>query len=161
MSVSRVDGLASGPQGSEQVFEARKRFVRLHAAEAIAKGDLVAFDFTLDSGAEQDPGHGVRIKRADVDDTSNDFLNQVVGVAAEAISSGEIGAVQVSGRCTFCKISGSTDPGLLLKANATAGNGGQAYAGDEIMLPFGMIIKYSGNANAADSDVYLINPMNL
>tara|TARA_R110000824_G_scaffold36410_5_gene113270 strand:- start:1007 stop:1471 length:465 start_codon:yes stop_codon:yes gene_type:complete len=152
-TVTKVDGVAG-------VFEQRKRFVRLHAAGAITKGDLVAFDFALDSTAEQDPGHGVRINVADSDEATSDWLSQAVGVATEAIAAGELGTVQVSGRCDICKAASSLDPGLFVMANTTAGNGVVAYATSALQLPVGMFIKF-GTTNTADSSVYLMNPLNL
>lgn len=163
MSVSKVDGLSTrkdGSGGSTANFENRARSVRLHATEAIAKGDLVAFDLTLDSSSEQDPGHGIRIKRADSDDTTDDELRQAIGVATEAIASGSVGPIQVSGRCNICKVKASIDVGLLIKANTTAGDGAIAYASGDIQLPLGMLVKF-GTADTADSQVLLFNPANL
>ena len=152
-TVSKIDGFNG-------VKEQRARFVDLYATEAIAKGDLVAFDFTLDSTNEQEPGHGIRICRADSDDTTDDFKSQWIGVAVEAIASGKYGTVQVSGRCNICKVAASIDAGLLVKANTTAGNGAVAWTNSEIILPTAMFVAF-GSAHAADSTVLLLNPFNL
>jgi len=163
MSVSKVDGIGTrkdGSGGATANFENRARSVRLHATEAIAKGDLVAFDFTLDSSSEQEPGHGIRIRRADSNDTTDDEFSQGIGVALETISSGSVGSVQVSGRCNVCKVKASIDVGLLIKPNTTPGDGAIAYASGDIQLPLGMLVKF-GTADTADSQVLLFNPANL
>ena len=164
MSVSKVDGIGTrkdGSGGETANFESRVKSVRLHATEAIAKGDIVALDFTLDgSSLEQDPGHGIRIRRADSDDTTDDEFRQGIGVALEAISSGSVGPVQVSGRCNVCKVKASIDVGLLIKPNTTPGDGAIAYASGDIQLPLGMLVKF-GTADTADSQVLLFNPCNL
>ena len=170
--VSKIDGLASGPFGSEQVRESRKRFVRLFVEETVAKGDCVAFSITaaLDGTDPTDYGYGNIVKLANSSESTN---SQIVGVATEAVtmSSAEVTAkawklctVQVSGRCDFVKVADVTAvaPGDRLIASTTDGqcekiaDGG---SGDTDLI-FALHL-VDGTNGTADSQAYLINPFNL
>ena len=168
--VSKIDGLASGPHGSEQVKESRKRFVSFYVEETVAKGDCVAFSITadLDGTDATDYGYGNIVKLANSGEAANE---QAIGIAAEAVtmSSADVTnkawkrcSVQVAGRCDFAKIDNDTSnpvPGELLIASATDGQA-EKYDGNEVTLPFA-IHMVEGTDGAADSTVYLINPFNL
>ena len=107
-TVTRVDGF-------NNVNEQRKRFVRLYASEAIAKGDAVAID-----SATSTYGLGNHVLKAASGEAGN---KAVLGVAVEAITSGELGKIQVSGICTVAKILDTSDAlGNVLCASGTDGS---------------------------------------
>jgi len=172
--VSKIDGLASGPQGSEQVRESRKRFVRLFVEETVAKGDCVAFSITaaLDGTDPTDYGYGNIVKLANSGEATN---SQVIGVAAEAVTMSsddvtnkawKLCSVQVAGRCDFVKVAdiesggASPAPGNLLIASSTDGQA-EKYQASAVDLPFAIHLVDGSNDGVADSQVLLINPANL
>jgi hypothetical protein len=145
-TVTKIDGFAG-------VNEARKRFVRLHAGETIAKGDCVAIHVL---GTTY--GAGNTVLRADQGDVPNKL---VVGVAAETITSGEFGNIQVSGVCDFAKILDTADaPGDILCASSTGGSLTKMdVSSTHADLPCAILL-VEGTANTADSTVLLLNPCN-
>ena len=169
----KIDGIGTRKDGSGgfATNTARyERFVRMFASEAIAKGDVLCFDFANTTGVStgaQGFGNHVKIVAADTLLTS-----QAIGVAAEAIASGDLGLVQVGGVCEFAKSDGSaTAPGaLLVGGNATDStnglfvpidtSGGQGSGGEGDQLPCAILI-FDDGADEADSKVYLLNPANL
>lgn len=162
---SRVDGVGTRKNptaGGDDLanFHNPVKEVRLFASEAITKGDLVAFDF---NATEPTHGYGNHVMICDQDDATN---SQGIGVAAEAIASGELGLIQVGGVCTFAKVDESAvangdvlgrspDAGLLdlFDSSAAANSGGDA-------LPVALCIKKAAD-DTASSVVYLLNPANL
>ena len=139
------------------------KFVRLYAAEAITKGQAVAYTF---SATEPTNGWGSTVSLADSDDITN---MHAIGVAAETIASGDL--IQVYGVCSFAFVNGgasvsdsnigqllcvSDDEGeleLILGGGAAVGAGGGTF-GVAHLLNF-------GTDATADSTIFLINPMNL
>ena len=165
--VSKIDGLASGPHGSEQVGEKRARFVRLYATETLAKGDAVAFDLSVETNGEALYVKKAKSDAADAADTI--ALRQAIGICGEAFTlSGtnyEPVSVQVGGLCDFAKILDTNDnPGTLLQSSTTGGQLTEASvsgnAEDVFILPVGILV-VEGDAATANSTVYLMNPMNL
>ncbi len=134
--------------------------VRLFASEAITKGDLVAFDFAATEPAN---GYGNHIKICDQDDALN---AHGIGIAAEAIASGDLGLVQVAGVCTFAKVDESAvADGQLLGRSPDAGlldlfdtSGNPDVGGDDMAVA--VCIKKAAD-DTASSTVYLLNPANL
>tara|TARA_R100000808_G_C2130265_1_gene139608 strand:- start:642 stop:1169 length:528 start_codon:yes stop_codon:yes gene_type:complete len=172
-TVNKLDGFAG-------VNELRKRFVSMYASEAIAKGDCVALDF---SATEPTHGYGnhvriARLQTATIMSSQAALGNHIVGVAAEAITSGEVGSIQVYGHCTFAKCSdiasafdggsaalSDSDEGCILTSSEEAGHFGaydssaaMGVGGDSFMAA--ILIEY-GTADTADSTVWLLNPANL
>lgn len=137
---SKVDGFA----GSN---ETRKRFVRLYASEALVKGDAVAIDT-----ATTTYGSGNHVKKADSGEAG---FKIVLGVAAEAIASGEIGSIQVAGVCDFAKLLDTGDAlGDVLHSSGTAGS--MTLIAADNAVPAAIILA-EGTANTADSTVLLLN----
>ena len=153
-SVSKIDGIgtrrnASGTEVSN--FEERTRFVRFYAAEAIAKGDAVCIDV-----ATSTYGYGNSIKKAD---SGTPGISCAIGVAAEAISNGASGPIQVGGLCDFAKLLDTGDsPGHLVAASGTAGS--MTLVAGVTDLPCALIV-VEGTATNANSTVFLLNPANL
>tara|TARA_A100001515_G_scaffold144997_1_gene151217 strand:- start:90 stop:587 length:498 start_codon:yes stop_codon:yes gene_type:complete len=159
----KVDGIGTrkdGAGGESVNLASPKQIRRFYASEAISKGDLVALDF---AATEPTNGYGNHVKICDTGDALN---AQGIGVAVEAIASGEVGLVQVQGMCTFAKVdesavtdgdflTSSSDAGLLdiYTTDAAFGSGGDA-------LPVAVCVKKAAD-DTASSSVYLINPMNL
>jgi predicted RecA/RadA family phage recombinase len=159
----KIDGIGTRKDGSggESANLANPvQIRRFYASEAITKGDLVALNF---AATEPDNGYGNHILICDTGDALN---AQGIGVAIEAISSGDLGRVQVQGICTFAKVDRSavtdgdfltsgSDAGLLdvYTTDAAFGSGGDA-------LPVAVCVKRASD-DTASSTVYLINPMNL
>ena len=151
--VSKIDGLASGPQGSEQVFEQRKRFIQMFTTVAVAKGDALC----IDPGTSTN-GLGNHVKLADIaaKDTSH-----VIGVAGEDGAIGDLISVQVGGVCDYADLDDlSDDPGDLLGAGATAGRFTIMDASKADALPAAILLA-EGSAGSGNSTVYLLNPLNL
>jgi len=162
---SRVDGVGTRKNptaGGDDLANLHNpvKQVRLFASEAIAKGDLVAFDF---SATEPTHGYGNHVLICDQGDALN---SQGIGVAAEAIAQDDLGLIQVSGVCTFAKVDQSavtdgdllgrgTDAGLLdlYDTSAAANAGGDA-------LPVALCIAKAAD-DSASSTVYLLNPANM
>ena len=134
-TVTKLDSSAgSGLTGI--VYEQRQRFVRLYAAETIAKGDCVAID-----QATSTYGLGNHIRVA-VRSTST--KNHAFGIASEAIASGELGKVQVAGICTFAKVdTGEATVGQLLCAGNASTVGYVA----------GSLDQYDINVNSGEADM--------
>ena len=159
----KIDGIGTRKDGAGSFtsnLANPARFVQLFASEAITKGDLVAFDF---SGTEPTNGYGNHVLICDTGDATNAIG---IGVATEAIASGELGRIQIQGVCTFAKVDVSAvtngqllgsgaDAGLLdlYDTSAAAGSGGD-------MLPVAISIS-EGADDTAVSTVYLLNPANL
>lgn len=160
----KLDGLGKiGAAGASRT-EDRTKFLSFYADENIAKGNTVALSL---SDAEPANGWGNHILIAD----SGDALNMhAIGIAVEAITSGEIGVVQVAGVCEVAMCSADTlaDDGqhgmLVCQQNAPGElelydtSGTPAAGGDT--LPLGILIDFGTDATA-DSTVFLINPANL
>ena len=109
MSVAKVDGFGVRSLGNGYLAnqEERKRFVRMFAAEALAKGDLVAMDFASGAVAATEPtnGWGSTVKKANTGVLGGHIA---CGIATETIASGDIGTIQVYGYCDFAKLSTGT-----------------------------------------------------
>jgi hypothetical protein len=153
--VSKVDGFAG-------VDEKKKRFVRLSAYGGdIPKGTAVCFSTAAGVLTDDDGlGYGICIQAAT---TAAVATQQVIGIAAEAISDTEIGVVQVGGLCEFA-ITNSTAaaPGDLLMADASTAGQLEVYAfsaGNGMACAIHMADGTSDTA--ADSTVYLLNVANL
>ena len=177
----RIDGIGTRKSGTTSAITASnpaelvnvarpKKFVRLFNSEggAIAKGDLVALDF---SASEPASGYGNHIKKADTGDALN---MHAVGIAAEAIADGDLGLVQVFGFCDFAICSdladaggvalADADEGQFLTVSAEAGrlrdyDSSTALGSGGDSVPVAILIEY-GTADTADSQVFLINPLN-
>lgn len=161
----KIDGLGfaglSSTDGTARV-ENREKFLSFYASEAITKGDLVAFDF---SASEPTNGYGNHVKICETD-TDSGLGAHGIGVAAEAISSGAVGIIQVAGVCDFAKVDisettdgrllcGGAESGLMdaLTTDAAFGAGGDAFA-------TAILISDAADDTAA-SVVFLLNPANL
>ena len=173
---TRVDGIGSRKSGADSstfsslgILTANKtepsKFVRLYATEAIAKGDAVAYDF---SATEPTNGWGSHIMIADSANLTN---MHVIGIAAEAIAITDIGLVQVYGKCSFAKVNGAasvsdSNIGQLLCVSDQAGElelilgGGAAVGAGGGTFGVAHLLDFVTDG-AADSVVFLINPMNL
>lgn len=162
----KIDGLGfaglSSSDGTARV-ENREKFLSFYASEDIAKGDLVAFDF---SATEPANGYGNHVLIAHTTDALN---AQGIGVAAEAITNGEVGIIQVAGMCDFAKVDESevtdgrlccagSSAGLMdaLTTDAAFGSGGDTFA-------VAICVKQdtASPADEANSVVFLLNPANL
>ena len=156
-TVSKVDGVAG-------VDEKKKRFVRLSAFGAdIPKGTAVCFSTAAAVLTDDDGlGYGICIQAA-LTSGVNVATQQVIGIAAEAITDTQIGSVQVGGLCEFA-ITNSTAaaPGDLLMADASTAGQLEVYAfsaGNGMACAIHMADGTSDTA--ADSKVYLLNVANL
>jgi len=174
-TVRKIDGFGTRKDGSggEVVnLNEEPRFIELFAQESIAKGDIVALsiDSAIDGTDSTDYGYGNIVKKAA---SGTPAIAQVLGVAAEAVtlSSDDVSnaawkkiSIQVRGRCEFVKVAdvegggASPAPGNLLIASSTAGQA-EAYAAAAVTAAFGIHLE-DGTDGAADSVVYLINPLN-
>ena len=169
-TVTKIDGLASGPQGSEQVFEQRGRFIRMFASATMVKGDVVAIDTAVSTF-----GLGNSVQPANSGDATIIFA---IGVCADsdpnnvgpdasgvahAIAVGELVLVQVSGLCTFCKVDLSESvPGQALVGGGTAGVADGSDSSSKITAPFAInIVEDVDGTDGAVSTVLLLNPANL
>ena len=96
----KVDGFGTRYIGSDKLvnINTRDTFVRVIADEAITKGDLIAFNF---ANTEPNSGYGNHVL---ICHTTTILSSQGIGVATEAIASGDIGLIQVSGVCRFAKV---------------------------------------------------------
>ena len=164
MSVNptKVDGIGTRKDGSGgDVLNTATdlKIRRYEASEAIAAGDLVAFDL---NGTEPTRGYGNVIKVCD----TGDALNGVgFGVALEAIASGAVGDVQVQGICSTAKVdvSDATD-GKLLGPGSTSGlldlfDTSAAFGSGGDALPVAICV-VKGASDGAVSKVYLLNCLN-
>ena len=158
MSVAKVDGFGVRLLGTttQANTETRGKFVRMFASEAITKGDAVGFNF---NDTEPANGYGNHVMVADTDDTTGEFNINAIGIATQAIASGDLGVIQVGGVCTFAKlVVASAAPGQLLGQAATGGS--IQLIGDDVTLGLALNIKEGTNVTA-DSTVWLLNPANL
>jgi hypothetical protein len=153
----KVDGIGTrlksdGTFDEVNVGGHRPEFVRLYAAEAIAKGEAVCIDVSTSTN-----GLGNHIVKAKGDSAALSFA---IGIAAEAIASGDIGLVQVAGVCEFAILLRSTSvPGQGLSASDTAGAIDiRAGATDAVLA---ISLAEGSSDTAADSTVLLTNPANL
>jgi hypothetical protein len=149
----RIDGIGTrkdGSGGDSANFANEKQFRRLYATEALSKGDTVCIDFTVSTY-----GLGNHVKKATV---GANATTCAVGVAAEKISSGDLGKIQVRGLCTFADIDDTNDaPGDALGAGANGGRFTIAVVGQTACA----ILVTEGTAGSNDTTVYLLNPANL
>jgi hypothetical protein len=160
----KLDGLGKTDAAGTSRVENREKFLSFYASEAISKGDSVALDF---SATEPTNGYGNHVLKCDTDDALN---QHAIGIAVEAISSGDVGIIQVAGVCDVANCSdidsmSDSNEGALLAASpeegrlelydtsAAAGSGGDS-------LPLAILIEF-GTADTADSSVFLLNPANL
>ena len=159
----KIDGIGTrkdGSGGESANLANPEQFRRLFASEAITKGDLVALDF---AATEPTNGYGNHVLICDTGDALN---AQGIGIATEAIASGDLGRIQVHGVCAFAKVDVSavtdgdfltsgSDAGLLdvYTTDAAFGSGGDA-------LPVAICIAQHSD-DTAKSKVYLLNPANL
>ena len=147
-------------------FERQKKFVMYYASEALTRGDAVALNFAATEPAN---GYGNHVLLADTDDALN---QHAMGVVVQDASSGALVEVQVEGYCDFAKINASAydgsngNDGLMLAASATGGQLGlkdvdEAQGdGSGIATGVAILVKEGTAAAAADSKVWLINPLN-
>lgn len=174
-TVSKIDGLASGPQGSEQVFEQRKRFVRMVAfnttssVRSLAVGDVMALSTGTSiadgSGFDLDAAFGVGNIVDLADGNSSPLLNAVVGVLSTAVDIPANGHafidVQVSGKAQ-AKVAGSTDAaavvGDLFVPSNVAGQSRKEAGHAEVA--FAIALTTSAASDGALCDVMLLNPLN-
>ena len=156
-------GVGSSDSNAVAIVENREKFLAFFASEDITKGDLVALDF---SATEPTNGYGNHILICDTGDALN---AHGIGVAAEAISSGDVGMVQVAGMCDFAKLDESAvADGGLLGAGSDAGlldiydtSAAAASGGDTLPVAISVKENTSGSADEADSVIFLLNPANL
>tara|TARA_R110001592_G_scaffold324007_2_gene603483 strand:- start:10321 stop:10830 length:510 start_codon:yes stop_codon:yes gene_type:complete len=167
MSVSRVEGLASGPQGSEQVSEQRKRFVRLVATAVdsggdvtYTKGDVVALCIAatalggVDAIVTFGPLQAIK-KAAAITELA------CVGVAAETITvkegKSEFISVQVEGFVKSANVATATTIGLQIFPSGTAGQGALLTGSDpDTNKPYALAL---ANASGNLCDLLLLNPL--
>tara|TARA_R110002074_G_scaffold2918_2_gene16073 strand:- start:1261 stop:1776 length:516 start_codon:yes stop_codon:yes gene_type:complete len=168
-TVSKIDGLASGPQGSEQVFEQRGRFIRMFASATMVKGDVVAIDTAVSTF-----GLGNSVQPANSGDATIIFA---IGVCADsdpnnvgpdasgvahAIAVGEEVLIQVGGLCTYCKVDVSESaPGGALVSGSGVGVA-DVFDASSLSPPFAINIAESAGPNddRAASTVLLLNVAN-
>lgn len=156
----KIDGIGTrkdGSGGETANLPEPKKFVRLYASEAIAKGDVVCLDF---SDTEPSQGYGNAIRIADSNATNDGCeLRSAIGVAVEAITSGSLGRVQVYGVCDIAKATtGSCAPGEPVTVHTDPGELAVASSAEDLVV--GIYIK-DGTDGTASSSVFLINPANL
>ena len=146
-----MSGIPYKLDGLDGDNEVRAKFVSFYATEAIAKGEVVAIDTATSTN-----GLGNHVKKAESDQAGYAIG---LGIAAEAIASGDAGQIQVSGVCTFAiLLDENDDAGNLLGVSAT---GGQLTAmAAATQLPVAVMLS-EGTAATADTTVYLLNNHNL
>ena len=85
----KIDGFGTRYIGSDKTVNVNTRdtFVRVIADEAITKGDLIAFNL---ANTEPTSGYGNHVL---ICDTDTILSSQGIGVATEAIASGDIGSI--------------------------------------------------------------------
>ena len=163
----KIDGIGTrlksdGTFNEPNVGGHRSKFVRLFAAEAIAKGDAVAIDVGSDAN-----GLGNHIKIADGNVNAISFG---IGVAAEATPTGHDFStmddpailVQVAGFCDFAKVIESTcEPGQGLSVSDTPGIMDIRAGATDSVLALQLKDATPSSDSAATSTVYLCNPLNL
>ena len=154
-----MSGIPYKLDGLDGDNEVRATFSSFYASEALVKGDAVAIDTATSTN-----GLGNNVLKADTGDVGNVV---VLGVAAEAIASGDVGQIQVGGVCTFAKLLDTSDVlGNTVAASGTAGSLTLAEDQDDgggnavYLVPCGIILA-EGTANTADSTVYLFNTHNI
>tara|TARA_R110001583_G_scaffold144666_4_gene296627 strand:+ start:631 stop:1134 length:504 start_codon:yes stop_codon:yes gene_type:complete len=163
---SRVDGVgtrinSSGLFNEPNLGGQREKFVRMFASEAIAKGDVVCFDF---ADVEPTNGYGNHVRIADANATQTTTavaqeLRSAIGIASEAIASGDLGLIQVQGYCDYAKATtGSCAPGEPVTCHTDPGELAVVSSAETIAL--GIYIA-DGTDGTASSKVFLINPANL
>ena len=155
----KVDGFGTRYIGPDRIvnIDERQKFVRLFASEDIAKGDVVCFDF---KNTEPANGYGNHVLIADSNVTTDGCeLRSAIGVAAEAIASGDIGRIQVAGVCDFAKATiANCAPGEPVTVHTDPGELTVAASVEDVVV--GIYIK-DGSDGTASSSVYLVNPANL
>lgn len=161
MSVIKLDGVGTrkGLNGAADVANknSSERFVSMFATNAIAKGDVVCFDF---QDTEPANGYGNHVQIADSNATDDGCeLRSAIGIAAEAIAAGALGSIQIAGRCDFAKATtGSCAPGEPVTVHTDPGELAVSSSAEDLIV--GIYIK-DGSDGTASSSVYLINPANL
>lgn len=166
--VSKIDGLASGPFGSEQVFEQRGRFIRMFASATMVKGDVVAIDTAVSTfglGNSVQPANSAQPHRFAIgvcaDSDPNNVGPDASGVA-HAIAVGEEVLIQVGGLCTYCKVDVSESaPGGALVSGSGVGVA-DVFDASSLSPPFAINIAESAGPNddRAASTVLLLNVAN-
>jgi len=169
----KIDGFGTRRNASDAEVansENRTKFVRMYASEALAKGDLVAFDF---KDTEPTPGgYGNTVLKADSNASATDGLRPVcgIGIAAEATPTGfPTGAtdeedviikIQIAGICDFAQITAltGTESGDPLCASNTPGELKLIAADEELTVAIHVKDGSDGDPN---STVFLLNPANL
>ena len=158
-------GVRKDGAGGESANKSQQgKFIRAYATETLAKGDWVALDFNATEPAN---GWGQYVKKCDMG-AGTTLFEHACGVVVEgATVSGSLTpevVIQVAGINRESKIASALGDGLMLAATTTAGvlalrQAGGAGDGDDTAVC--ILVKYSGNANVADSTTFLINPLNL
>lgn len=161
----RIDGVGTRKSGTASAITSSnpaelvnlskpKKFVRLFATEAIAKGDAVCLDI---NATEPTNGYGNHVVIADVDAAATICP---MGIAAEAIAITEAGLIQVFGFCDFAKtVSASATPGDALGVNTAVGELSIRAADNGTTVAIHIADSATGTGNA-DSKVFLVNPLN-
>jgi predicted RecA/RadA family phage recombinase len=162
---SRVDGVGTRRNPDKSAGQAISlanahnpvKEVRLFATGAISKGDVVCFDFQATEPAN---GYGNHVQIADSNATDDSCeLRCAIGIAAEDIADGDLGLIQVAGRCDFAKATtGQCEPGEPVTVHTDPGELAKASSAEDLIV--GIYIK-DGSDGTASSSVYLINPANL
>lgn len=176
-TVEKIDGLASGPQGSEQVFASRKKFISLNAYAddgadvTYTKGDAVAIETNTGAGYEITVagvatnaatyfGVGNMAILADSAKGSHDGLT--FGVVAETvtISAGKWQpiSIQVAGIAS-CNVDGSVAAGDKLNISSTAGRL-ELMSSEDVDVTHAVAIALEADT-ANFADCYLLNPLQL
>ena len=146
--------------------ELQAKYLTYIAEVAIAKGDWVALNFNI---VEPVGGYGGNVILVDTDVLTSQVA---LGVAIDPAAAGAEVIIQVEGRCDFAKIPAAIGnpggnplnaQGLALSAVAAVGTVGlldmAAAAGTGEGITTAVLIDW-GTADAADSIVWLINPLN-
>ena len=138
-TVSKVDGGADIPKGTAVCFS------------------TAATVLTDDDGL----GYGICIQAAL---SGVAATQQVIGIAAEAITDTQIGSVQVGGLCDFAIANTAAAPGDLLMADESTAGQLEVYAFTALngmACAIHMVDSVTTSVTAADSTVYLLNVANL
>tara|TARA_R110000824_G_scaffold27954_5_gene94321 strand:- start:5754 stop:6149 length:396 start_codon:yes stop_codon:yes gene_type:complete len=129
------------------------------AGVALTIGDVVALDFNVtEASLEGGYGWGNVVLKANSGTAAVSFA---VGIAMETIAQGDVGRIQVAGKCTFAKSDVSTTAvGDPLGADTGAGFLGALTTGVPALAI--SIIEGTDETGGDDgSTIFLLNPANL
>lgn len=120
--------------------------ITVEAGGAISAGDVVALDQAAGSG---------RFPSAKPANSGTAAIDQVAGVAAEDIASGETGTVTVSGPC-IANVASGVSQGGRLSTSTTAGQFADADGGEALLLSNeGGTDRAGTSLGANEAEVYL------